>query len=303
MQSEEVKEQIDIADMVRSLAQAYEEVAVMQMQKIRSSVLNSRRFYEEISKVYFEVKLAYVAEILKLRQQKRKSLKGKENSKSLYTFSTLTKNGKEVAVLLMPNERLSGNVGQLVFKEFIDYIEDFKETDIVVIGGLAKSYFDAYNYTPKGTKRNYEYFEMPKNTAPQDLKTIIDFIIKYEDVNLFHGKFINLVKQEATKSNITGEFDYEGDKSKLEQRHYLFEPSLVDVLNFFEIQIFVYLLMQAFSESQLAKLGSRINAMELSTKNAEDLVEKLLMEKRVIDKSIANKKQLQRIAGVSIWGR
>lgn len=300
MQKDELEEQINIADMVRALAQAYEEVAVMQMQKIRNGVLSSREFFNEIAKVYFEVKLSYVAEILKLRQKHKKFLKGKLDNKSLYTFSTLNKNGKEVAVLLMPNERLSGNVGYLVLDEFTRYLAE-KDCDAVIIGSLGKSLFDNYNNSLEKPHK-YKYFDLPLNNNPTSLKVITDYIINYEEVNIFHGKFINLVKQEVEKSNLTGEFKYEGDESKLQEKHYLFEPSLEKVLNFFEVQIFVYLLMQAFSESQLAKLGSRINAMEVSTKNAEELKEKLLMEKRIIDKSISNRKQLQRIAGMAIWG-
>jgi ATP synthase F1 gamma subunit len=299
MPAEELNEQIEITDMVRALAQAYEEVAVMQMQKVRDSVLGSRIFFDEIAKVYVEVKMSYIAEILKLRQKKKKILKGKEDSKSLYSFSTLTKNGKEVAVLLMPNERLAGNVGYLVFNDFLDYIKKNQETEIIIIGSLGRAFFDNVNTD----KRSYQFFEMPKETSPKELKSIIDVIIKYQEVSVFHGKFINLVKQEPIRSNITGEFKFNGDEKSLQQRHYLFEPTLEKILNFFEVQIFVYLLMQTFSESNLAKLGSRINAMEISTKNAEELKKKLLMEKRVIDKGLANRKQLQRIAGISVWGK
>ena len=295
MSTKAIDEQINIADMVRALAQAYEEVAVMQMQKIRDGVLNARNFYDEISKVYVEVKMSYVSEILKIHKKDQRD-------KSLLSFSTLNKNGKELALLIMPDERLSGKVGYLIFDQFIHYVEK-REVDIVIVGSLGRILFEShYAESVSEKKREYKYFDTPKIGEIDAIKPIINQIINYETINVFHGKFLNLVKQEATRSNITGEFDYKGDESKLEQRHYLFEPSLEKVLNFFEVQILVYVLQQTFSESQLAKLGSRINAMEISTRNAEDLKKKLMISKRIIQKSINNKKQLQRIAGMSVWG-
>lgn len=292
MSTKVIDEQINITDMVRALAQAYEEVAVMQMQKIRDGVLNSRNFYDEISKVYVEVKMSYVSEILKMHKKQRKD-------KALLSFSTLNKNGKELAVLIVPDERLSGKVGYMVFEQFIKDTEN-KKIDIVIIGSLGKQLFE--NHYGSKNHPEFKFFASPKAGDIESIKPIIHEIINYETVNVYHGKFINLVKQESEVTNVTGEFDYNGDENKLEQRHYLFEPSLDKVLNFFEVQILVYLLQQTFSESQLAKLGSRINAMEISTRNAEELKKKLMISKRIEQKSINNKKQLQRISGIAVWG-
>ncbi len=286
-----VEEQIQITDMVRSLAQAYEEVAVMQMQTVRDSVLSSRDFFKEIAKVYFEVKVSYMQEITKKTRKIAKQ--------AVLSFSTLEKNGKEVVILIMPNERMIGNIANVVFAQFISYIKSSPEAKIVVVGITGKSALEAYNMANSKNKLEYTYFAMPKKVKVEDLQPVVDYIIKYEHVNVFHGKFINLIRQEATKTNITGEIKY--NEKEIETHHYLFEPSLDVILNFFELQIFVYLLLQAFSESELAKLGSRINAMEVSTKNAEKLKNELILQKRVIQRSISNKKQLQRIAGIALW--
>ncbi len=291
--TELVEEQIQITDMVRSLAQAYEEVAVMQMQTVRDSVLSSRDFFYEIAEVYFEVKVSYMQEISKKTKKVAKN--------AVLSFSTLKKNGKEVVVLIMPNERMTGNIGNLVFAQFIDYVKANTNVDIVVVGITGKSAMEAYNMANPKSPLKFKYIALPKKVNVENLQPVVDYIIEFEHVNVFHGKFINLVRQEATKTNVSGEIEYDKKKKEIETHHYLFEPSLDVILNFFELQIFVYLLLQAFAESDLAKLGSRINAMEVSTKNAEKLKNELILQKRVIQRSIANKKQLQRIAGIALW--
>lgn len=287
-----VKLDIDTTVALKSIVQTYEEIAVMKIQKIRTDVLTTRDFLKRLNEVYAEVKKSYKNNILKMIQ------KSKDNEK--FTFSTLQKNGKKVKVLLTANERLVGDIPMKVFNRFFsEFISE--RCDIIIVGKVGRQLFD-----DQGAAVRYQYFDLPSHNADlSELKPIISQIIKYEKVDVYHGRLINLVTQLEDKTNLSGEEVAElkpNDSQKTEDfSDYLFEPNIKKVLNFFEVQIFGSLFRQSIDEANLANLGSRIKAMEQATTNTEERLEKLKFELIRVQKSVDNKKQLQRLAGISIW--
>ena len=84
---------------------------------------------------------------------------------------------------------------------------------------------------------------------------------------------------------------------------FLFEPSIEYVVDFFENQIFSIILSQTVSEAQLARFGSRIQAMETAQNNMQKLIEKIARRQKAVKALEINKKQLELFAGRRLWGR
>lgn len=288
MQSlKEVQQDMALAKTMRSVVTTYEELAVFKMQEIRDGVLTTRDFLKRILEIYTEVRYSYKEIIEKLLQQSK-------NSESM-AFSTLNKNGKKVTLLMTSNEGLSGDISYKVFRTFLDKV-NYKNTDVIIVGRRGKTLYDSF-----GIEKRYTYFDLPDvDIKMEDLKDLISEVVKYEDVEVFHGKLLNVVNQEGVISNITAQLSEQS--AETEQRNqYLFEPSLREVLRFFEVQIFASLFKQTISETNLANLGSRVTAMELANKNTEDRMQLLSAQGRAIKKALEGKKQLQRLAGMSLW--
>ena len=285
-----VEEEIEITRLIKSLAQTYEEVAVLKIQKVRITVLTTRDFLKRVTEVYYEVKKSYKNRVLKLISKKKKD-------ETIINFTTLNKNGKTVTILITPNERLMGEISNKVFYSFFKKILEEK-TDLIVIGKVGKDLFDSYKIN-----RSYKYFDLPIiNSSTDILKPIISDIIQYENVNVYHGKFINLVNQIEVLSSLSGEVLEESTSQQQKKNSdFLFEPSIEEILNFFEVQIFSSLFKQSIAEAELANLGSRIKAMEEVTNNTEEQIKYMLNEKQTISKAVENRKQLQRLAGISLW--
>jgi len=272
---------------MKSVVQTYEELAVLEMQKIRDGVLTTRDFLKRILEVYAEVRFSYKDVIDQLIEKNKGSGK--------ITFSTLNKNGKKVTVLMTSNFGLSGDISQKVFREFIDKV-NYGNSDIIIIGRRGKILYDSY-----GIKKSYSYYDLPeKGEGMSSIKDIISEIVNYADVDVFHGKLLNVVNQEGVVSDITAQLLQQSLETE-KRNKYVFEPSLREVLRFFEVQIFASLFKQTVSETNLASLGSRINAMETASKNTEDRMKNLLGLNRSVGKSLENKKQLQRLSGMSLW--
>jgi F0F1-type ATP synthase gamma subunit len=127
-----ISENLEALNSLKDLAESYEEIAVIRMQKIKDSVLRTRDFLAELSDVFVDLKSSYDREVKDLLAKR------KEGGKDV--FPLLQKNGKTLMVYLSSNGRLYGAVTQKTYKLFI---QDLKKpegaaADILVIGSAGK---------------------------------------------------------------------------------------------------------------------------------------------------------------------
>src|SRR5436190_13933503 len=99
-----IMEDLEALNSLKDLAQSYEEIAVIRMQKIRESVLRTRDFLTRLSDVFVDLKSSYSREIKDLLERIKKGDK--------HLMPSLQKNGKTLLVYLSSNGRLYGAVTQ-----------------------------------------------------------------------------------------------------------------------------------------------------------------------------------------------
>ena len=275
---------------LKMLAQAYEEISVIKMQRVRDYVLKNRDFLTGVSYVFYDVKTSY-------RQQIEELMKLKKIT-NIASFSTINKNGKMVSVFLSANNKLYGDIILKVFYLFMENIKK-SDSDIVVVGKLGRELYNQWNI-----KKPYKYFEIPDSDLKiEDLKEIISYIINYEKVDVFYGRFANIVNQVSTFSNISGEQTFDTEVKPNPNSKFIFEPSLEKILNFFETQIFASFFKQTVHEFHLARLASRIKAMEEALSNIDKRINELKGQTRRVKRLSDNKKQIETIAGISLWSQ
>lgn len=291
----QTKRQIDnefqIVGTLKTLAQSYEQISVMRMQRVRGSVLNTRNFLLGISEIFKDVKQSYKMEMERIAN--KKSGHGK--------YSEIQKNGKQVSILLSANNKLYGDILSRVYNLFIRNIEKNND-DIVIIGKIGKSLFENSN-----VKRPFTYFDLPDEGAKvEDVSPIIKHVIQYEKIYVYYGRFLNVISQEPSISEISGD-NLENQNPNEKQQEgkkvvYYFEPSLKTILSFFEDQVFTSILKQVVDESELSRLASRIKSMEDSLGSIQR--EELLLKKSYnrTKRLAENNKQIQRMAGIALWG-
>ncbi|MBI2599360.1 F0F1 ATP synthase subunit gamma [Candidatus Daviesbacteria bacterium] len=280
-------EDFEAANSLRFLAQAYEQISVVKMQQIRRSVLKTRDFLDRLADVFVDVKGSYKNKILEL-------IKKKKNTTEVTSFSTLAKNDKSVAVLISANTRLYGSIVYQVFDTFSRFIKEQKATDVVIVGKIGKELFEAVD------KRPYAYFELPDNDVSfAQLESLVGRILNYKKVTVFYGQFINVLNQTPKALEITGEQSLDDRITEQERNlHFLFEPSLENILNFFETQFFTSSFKQTVNETQLARYASRIDAMEQAIVSIDKKIKNIKYLKLRAIKDTQNKKQQQKFAGV-----
>ncbi len=287
-----IYEELEALNSLKDLAESYEEIAVVRMQKIRDSVLKTRDFLADISDVFVDLKSSYNREV--------KDLMAKIKSGDQSLLPMLHKINKTLLVYLSSNGGLYGAVTQKTYKLFMQELEknEKDKTDIVVIGNAGRIMFEG-----SGTGRPYEYFEIPDTSIDMDhIKQLMQKFLQYEKVSVFYGKFGNVVKQSPIETSITGEdiFETETLAQIPREDRFIFEPTLQKIFHFFETQIMANLFSQTLLENQLARHASRVNAMEEALGHIEEETKKLNVEKVRAKHLLDNKKQLEAISGVVV---
>src|SRR6266576_170839 len=127
-QKKVILEQLEALRTIKDLAQSYEEIAIVKMQKIRDSVLKTRDFLADISDVYVDLKASYSREVKDLMHRIKKGDQG--------LMPTLKKKNKTLLVYLASNGGLYGAVTQKTFRLFMQELVKTKPeiTDIAIIG-------------------------------------------------------------------------------------------------------------------------------------------------------------------------
>ncbi len=269
---------------LEGLTHAYAQISSNRMKNIRKSVLSNRQFLDDLNGIFKDLRLSYRREVVKLL---------KEKQKARVTF--LSHNGKTVSVLLSAN---TGLYGELVPQTFYKFLEDWKTqgTEATIIGKLGLSLF-----LQEAKGRPYTFFEYPDYGGdPSKLSDIVAHLVQYEKIRLYHGKFVNLIRQEPTVSDLEAETPiakYDPNEKEEEGDRFLFEPSLQDLLVFFETEMFGSIFEQTLKESQLAKFASRMFAMDQAGENIKSLLKKMRLEKLRLSHYINNRVQLNSLSG------
>ncbi len=283
-----IKKEIPTLQSLHTVAQVYQETSIVKIQEVRAGVLTTRDYLSGLSHIYSELKASQSAQIAKLAKSSHKTdLKSTKLQKTLF-------------VLLSANAKLYGEIVKDVYELFIEAVKKDPIADVMIIGRLGERLFKE-----DGMTRQHVFIEIPdSNLQPQDLEPIIFNIVKYEHVVVFHGKFFNLMTQRASRANITGEEVLsEGDATEKGQvtKQFLFEPDLEKLMRFFETQIFVTMFRQTVHESELARYASRVNAMEESLQFIKKRQKELNGAKQRLNRSLQQKKQLERLSGMRLW--
>ena len=285
-----VQEDIEALNSLKELAESYEEIAVIRMQKLKDSVLITREFLIALSDVYVDLKSSYNREVQDLM------IRIKKGEKTLP--AGLQKNGKTLLVYLSSNGKLYGSVTQKTYRLFMSDIRkpEFVNSDIAIIGAAGKEMFDGSNQ-----KRDYTYFEIPDTKVELDhIKEIMKNFMPYEKVYVYYGKFANVINQDSISTSLTGEDIFESEVHEVKNREdrFIFEPTLEKLFHFFQTQIMVNLFSQTLLENQLSRHASRVNSMEAALVHIEEESIKLNKLAVRIRHLTQNKKQIETVSGV-----
>ncbi|MBI2122189.1 MAG: F0F1 ATP synthase subunit gamma [Candidatus Sungbacteria bacterium] len=288
-------EETERLSVLRILIETYEGIAAMTIRRIRNSVLQNREFYAGLSDLFAEIKSAYAKDLRSLMVKRgiKQALADGAKAKSL---SLIRRNGKTVYVLLSSN---TGLYGEIIGKTFALFVKNIRwsDADCVIVGRVGRMLFESAM-----PQKKFSYFDFPDtHVSRADLEEITKFLHQYENVVVFHGAFRSFIDQHPALSRVSGDERLLGEEAS-GSVSYIFEPSLEDIMVFFESEIFASLLGQVFYESRLAKVASRLMVLDRASTNVDDALRRSFFKQRQAGHQLSNKKQINAMSGVALWG-
>lgn len=271
-------DEIDYLTSLEKIISAYEEIAAKRMQNIKAMVLQNRKFLTELNQIFQIVKSNYQKEAAR---HKIRSLDEKKR--------------KTARVFISANAGLYGDIIQRIFTAF-HYDYQRSPSDIVIIGQSGKTLMEK-----NSPKTHFTYFDYPDAKFDKSAaKKLVDHLIAYKTVIVYHGLFKNILMQETSSTNITGDKLLPEAKAA-SKRRLIFEPSLSGVLTFFETEFFSSLLVQTIYEAQLAKFSARMASLNQAGERIKEAHQQAGWEYNREKHRLANKKQLGTFASISLW--
>lgn len=272
----EIERLIEEGESLKSISQAYSEIANLKIKKIRQQTEKNRVFFEEISYVFALAK--------KLAIKKKISL---EKSK------------KTISIVLTSNYRFYGSINTDLLDFYTAYTQKI-ETDKIALGKAAIDYFRA-------SKTFGKYQEvLLKDDQPdsQELISLVNTLKEYSQVLVFHSKLKSLLVQQPTVTDITASSSSnalaEGETQELK---FIFEPELSKILAFFDTSILTLLLDGTFLESELARTASRFISMDSAETEANKFIKENLKLRAYAQRSIKNNEILESLASQALLRR
>lgn len=268
-------------DGLKTIAEVYQEIAAIYIQKNKEIVLESRKFYDGLSEIFSEIIAAY-KKVYKVLPQK--------NAKNLR---------KKVMVLMSANTGLYGEIVEKVFKKFEnDAAAKKADRDLIVIGKYGQAMMKN-----SVLQENYKYFDFPDAQFNlTTLKPIIELLAAYEEVAIYYGSFKNIVNQVPAVKNVREAAKAVSAlpeaQSAQKSENYIFEPSLEKLYHFFEAEIFASIIEQLSYEFTLSKLSSRTLLLDKAVGNIEKKAKQVLLVKQKLEHNAKNKKQADSLPGI-----
>lgn len=269
MTIKEIDAGLEEGQSLKSIAQAFSEIANLKIKRIRSQVERNRVFFQEISAIYALIK--------------KLAIKKKIN---------VVKPKKMVSIVLTSNYRFYGSINSDLLEFFVIYTQKL-ETDRIILGKAAIDYFKAL----KVFSNYYPVLLKDDQPNPQELTALTSILKDYNQVLVFHSTLKSLLVQQPTVTDITASSTTNLVEQKdREEFKFIFEPELAKILAFFDSSVITLLLEGTFLESELSRTASRFISMDTAETQANKFIAEYLKLKAYAKRSLANNTILENYA-------
>jgi ATP synthase F1 gamma subunit len=315
----QIDQRLGDVKLLQELTSTFEAISAQNLSATRNKVLSARAFLEEAQKVYTDARDIFVAQHQLDPTQYHQQLRiGQDN-------------GKDLVVVIAPNTKLYGALPEQLLSHAVEGIRT-KTCDVLVLGKVGAEYF-----TRLKPAIAFESLEVSdEDWTVEQVHLILNKVAKYRKVTAYYNHFQTVLTADVIESDLSlmgvgsvgsgkGSEPAQDSKQSLDStppkpdkanpfakwmshvKHLsegpdaLFEPSLEEVLNFFETTILKTLLHQKVRESLLSRYAARMVAMDVATENAKTATVGLKRELSRAKRRRANAKMLDNYSGMSIW--
>lgn len=245
---------LETTQVLGEVTQAFENIASIEIRRIKDRVIASREFFHGLWGVYSQLRVS---------------------EDETFMVNREITNSKTALLVVTSDVSLTGGIDQRLVNQVLNEYRADKH-DIVVIGAHGEALLGVMGIKPAAV------YKLPDVTKKIDVLPIINLINTYKDSVVYYESFVSLSTQRIAhlellfavqklsaleKKRPGGDVIISGD--------YIFEPSIERVVEYMESMMLSTALTEVILESRLAQLASRFNAMSIAHQAAEKRVEYL----------------------------
>jgi ATP synthase F1 gamma subunit len=269
----QLEQTLEDAESLKLITQGYSEISASKLQVIRSSMERNITFARELGDIFHLVK----KEVIKRKMPQTPKKPG------------------IVQILLTSNNRFYGNLEKPLTRYFSTATTSMASSQsqipqpLFVVGKTGPIFLTAQRFPLK-----FEHVVFKKDLPSADeFRSFIESIRPYQTILVYHSRFKTVMTQIPVVSDIT--------QSLIKPQeidapiHYIFEPELTEIQDFFERQILEILFHQTFLESELARTSSRLISMDAAENNANDYLKGIRRNLAQQRRSVASTKALEMV--------
>jgi ATP synthase F1 gamma subunit len=249
MSLQDVVQQREAMLAIRNLTGVFEGLASMRIAQVKSQVLESQRFFDELWGIYSQLRVD-----------------------GLFRFGRTNKEAaidKELFIIVTAEGGLSGDIDQkliqMMSKEY-----DPRKQDIIVIGHHGAMQLIQQNIQFK------KYFTLPSRDKNINIQPLVQEVRQYRETAVYYQTYVSLMVQDVKRLDLSRAVADKGQavkksKERITESNYIFEPSTYDVAAHLEQSMTQITLAQVILESKLAQYASRFRAMSVAKEKAGDM--------------------------------
>ena len=232
------------------LTSVFEGIASMRIAQTKNQVLESTKFFDELWKIYTQLRVDSLFNFGREQADKDKVL------------------DKELYIIITAEGGFSGDIDQKLVQYMLEQYDGSKN-DIIVIG-----HHGAMQLSQRGVSFR-KYYKLPSKDQNINVSPIIREVQGYRRCSVFYQQYISLMNQEVKKISLSMAVKTAGfEKDKLDEVisevNYIFEPSSFAVAAHLERSMMQIALSQLILQSKLAQYASRFRAMSASHQRADE---------------------------------
>jgi ATP synthase F1 gamma subunit len=245
--AELARQELSMATLVQ-LTGIFEGIASMRISQIKTQVLQSTRFFNELWAIYSQLDV--------------------DKSFKFGRGQTSKVKDKELLIIITAEGGFSGDIDLKLVNSMLENYDPAKN-DVIVIGRHGATQLDQHGVAYQ------KYFKMPSKDRNINVTPIIREVQQYRSTRLYYQEYVSLMVQDVKHIELSTAVKQRGDASQkpdevINERTYIFEPSAYAVAAHLERSMMQIAVSQLILESKLAQYASRFRAMSASHDRADE---------------------------------
>lgn len=256
-----LQQRVRAVENIKKITDTMERVAAARLRQAQAKAENSRPYMLKMRELLTNLTQTKIAHPLFLKREVKKS-----------------------GVIVIAGDRgLSGSYNSNVFIEADKFLKNYS-TDNVELILIGRKVLEHYNPKNWQMRTQYPHGVHPRSTIAE-IKTFAEQLVhlflskELDEIWLIYTQYISLMHRKVVVEKFLNLELPKEERSETAPRDYIFEPSAEEILEELLPRYCLTRIQSALYESYASELSARVIAMKNASKNSEEMIETLTLEK------------------------